>query len=90
MVKKNKEKKDGEGDARQQTYPKLCPLAEEDCPFLAGKVFRQIFTLLNKIFTDFPAAPNAIPAKVWEFSGKENDCWENRPRLRERSWIFLL
>ena len=29
----------------------------------------------GKSFTDFPAAENAIPAKVWAFSGKENGCW---------------
>ena len=30
----------------------------------------------GKFFTDFPAAPNAVPAKVWAFSGKENGCWK--------------
>ena len=42
-----------------------------------------------KFFTDFPAARNAISAKVWAFSGKENGCcMENWSRLRERCWIF--
>ena len=27
-------------------------------------------------FTDFPAARNVIPAKVWALSGKESGCWK--------------
>ena len=47
------------------------------CPkFLAGKVFRQISTLLENSSPIFPAAQNAIPAKVWAFSGKDNGCWK--------------
>ena len=30
----------------------------------------------GKWFPDFPAARNAIPAKVWALSGKENSCWK--------------
>ena len=41
------------------------------CPrFLAGKVFRVILTLWEIFFSDFPTAPNAIPAKVWGIFGK--------------------
>ena len=29
-----------------------------------------------KILPRFPAARNAIPAKVWALSGKENGCWK--------------
>ena len=32
-----------------------------------------------KFFADFPAARNAIPAKVWAVSGKENGCWKIGP-----------
>ena len=34
------------------------------------------FDAAGKFFTEFPAAQNAIPAKVWAFSGKENGCWK--------------
>ena len=30
-------------------------------------------------FPDFPAARNAIPAKVWALSGKEDGCWKIDP-----------
>ena len=47
------------------------------CPkLLAGKVFPANFDAAAKFFTDVPAARNAIPAKVWTFSGKENSCWK--------------
>ena len=46
------------------------------------------FDAAGKSFPDFPAARNAIPAKVWAFSGKDNGCWKIGPRLRERCWIF--
>ena len=50
------------------------------CPkFLSGKVFGQISTLLENSSTTFPAAQNAMPAKVWALSGKENGCWEIGP-----------
>ena len=44
--------------------------------FLAGKGFRADFEAAGKFLTDFPAARNAIPAKVWALSGKENGCWK--------------
>ena len=34
------------------------------------------FDAAGKLFTNFPAARNAIPAKVWAFSGKENGYWK--------------
>ena len=44
--------------------------------FAAGKVFRQISDAAGKLFTDFLAAHNDIPEKVWAFSGKEIGCWK--------------
>ena len=38
----------------------------------AGKVSGKFFDAARKLFTDFPAAWHAIPAKVWAFSGKES------------------
>ena len=35
------------------------------------KSFPANFDAAGKLFPDFPAARNAIPAKVWAFSGKE-------------------
>ena len=47
------------------------------CPTsLAGKSFRANFDAAVNFLTDFPAARNAIPAKVWALSGKENSCWK--------------
>ena len=46
------------------------------------------FDAAGKFFTDFPAARNAIPARVWAFSRQGKWLLENRRRLRERSWIF--
>ena len=40
------------------------------------KSFRANFDAAGKFLTDFPAARNAIPAKVWALSGKENGCWK--------------
>ena len=37
----------------------------------------------GKFFTDFPAAPNAIPAKFSAFSGKENGCFAELQKLAE-------
>ena len=43
------------------------------CPkFLAGKVFRQISTLLENSSPIFRQHEKGIPAKVWAFSGKAN------------------
>ena len=52
------------------------------------KGFPANFDAAGKCFPDFPAAQNAIPAKVWALSGKEKQLLENWPRLRERCWIF--
>ena len=52
------------------------------------KSFPANFDAAGKFFTDFPAAPNAIPAKVWAFFRQGKRLLENRPRLRERSWTF--
>ena len=40
------------------------------------KSFQANFDAAGKFLTDFPAARNAIPAKVWALSGKENGCWK--------------
>ena len=40
------------------------------------KGFPANFDAGGKLFPDFPAARNAIPAKVWALSGKENGCWK--------------
>ena len=40
------------------------------------KSFRANFDTAGKFLADFPAARNAIPAKVWALSGKENGCWK--------------
>ena len=40
------------------------------------KSFRANFDAAGKFLTDFPAARNAIPAKVWALSGKGNGCWK--------------
>ena len=64
------------------------------------KSFPANFDAAGKIFTGFPAAPTAIPAKVWAFSGKENGCWKiggvcgnapgfSPPRPPQPSWVFL-
>ena len=45
----------------------VCQITREGygCPkFFAGKVFPASFDAAGKFFTDFPAARNAIPAKV--------------------------
>ena len=58
------------------------------------------FDAAGKFFTDFPAARNAIPAKVWAFSGKENGCLKigrafgnaagfSPPRPPQPSWVLL-
>ena len=58
------------------------------------------FDAAGKFFTDFPAAPNAIPAKDWAFSGKESGCWKIGPAFRntpgfsplkppQPSWVSL-
>ena len=48
--------------------------------FLTEGFARQISTLLdNSIFPDVLEAHNAIPAKVWALSGKENGCWKIGP-----------
>ena len=41
---------------------------------LCWKSFLANFGAAGKLFPDFPDARNAIPAKVWAFSGKENGC----------------
>ena len=64
------------------------------------KSFPAKFDAPGKLFTDFPAARNAIPAKVWAFSRKENGCWKidlafgNVPgfsplRPPQPSWVSL-
>ena len=40
------------------------------------KGFPANFDAAGKFFPDFLAARNAIPAKVWALSGKENGCWK--------------
>ena len=35
-----------------------------------------------KLFPNFPAARNAVPAKVWALSGNENGCWKIGPAFR--------
>ena len=40
------------------------------------KSFPANFDAAGKLFTDFPAAQNAVPAELWAFSGKENGCWK--------------
>ena len=54
------------------------------------KSFRANFDAAGKFLTDFPAARNAIPAKVWALFGKDpgKRLLENWLRLRERCWIF--
>ena len=47
------------------------------------------FDAAAKLFPDFPVARNAIPAKVWALSGKENCCWKTGPPL-ETLLQFLL
>ena len=43
------------------------------------KSFPANFDAAGKLFTDFPAARNAIPAKVSALSGKEDGCWKIGP-----------
>ena len=54
---------------------------------LAGRGFPADFDAAGKILSDFPAAQNAIPAKVWLLSGKEMAAGKSA-RLQERSWTF--
>ena len=65
------------------------------------KSFPANFDAAGKLFPDFPAARNAIPAKVWAFSGKENGCWRigpafgnaagfSPPRPPQPSWVLLI
>ena len=64
------------------------------------ETFSGKFQHAGKLFSDFPAAPNAIPAKFGAFSGKENGCWKigpafgNAPGLSrltppQPSWVVL-
>ena len=64
------------------------------------KSFPTNFDAAGKFFTDSPAARNAIPARVWALSGKENGCWKIGPtfgnapgfsplRPPQPSWVFL-
>ena len=64
------------------------------------KSFQANFDAAGKFLTDFPAARNAIPAKVWALSGKENGCWKigrafgnaagfSPPRPPQPSWVLL-
>ena len=43
---------------------------------LCWRSFRANFDAAGKFLNDVPAARNAIPAKVWALSGKENGCWK--------------
>ena len=40
------------------------------------KGFPANFDAAGKFFPDFPAARNAMHAKVWALSGNENGCWK--------------
>ena len=64
------------------------------------KCFPANFDAAGKFLTNFLAARNAIPAKVWAFSGKENGCWKigracgnaagfSPPRPPQPSWVLL-
>ena len=53
---------------------------------LAGRGFRQISTLLEKHSLTFWQHKKNYPCHVWALSGKHQ--LGNRPRLRERCWIF--
>ena len=68
----------------------------DDC----WKGFPANFDAAGKLFSDFPAARNAVPAKVWALSGKENGCWKigracgktaglSPPRPPKPSWDLL-
>ena len=65
------------------------------------KSFPTNFGAAGEFFTDIPAAPNAIPAKLWAFSGKDNGCWKIGPafgnapgfsplRLPQPPWVSLI
>ena len=54
------------------------------------KSLRANLDAAGKFCTDFPAARNAIPAKVWAFSGKENGCWKIGPAFRNAPGLFPL
>ena len=64
------------------------------------KGFPANFDTAGKLFPDFLAAQNAIPAKVWALSGNTNGCWKigpafgnaagfSPPRPPQPSWVFL-
>ena len=68
--------------------------ALRDCLQRSSTVSKKAPTVSEK------ASPNAIPAKVWAFSGKENGCWKISPafgnapgfsplRPPQPSWVFL-
>ena len=52
------------------------------------KSFPANFDAAGKLLPDFPAAQNAIPAKVLGIFRQGKLLLEHRPRLRERFWIF--
>ena len=59
------------------------------CPkFLAGKVFRQLSTLLEKFLPPFSGSTKCDPCQGLGIFQQGKWLLENRPRLRERSWIF--
>ena len=84
------------GALKQSENSRTLWLSEIRC----WKSFPANFDAAGKLLPDFPAVRNAIPAKVWAFSGKENGCWKvgpafgnaagfSPPRPPQPSWVLL-